>query len=401
MQNKRLLFLLDDIWSMGKNKGVVSLYKLVKKCDFKNNLIIFTTEKNELKKDFPNADIYYFRPTFTIDNKRNRYYKLALNRLNIVSINLQYIYKFITLKNKKYDLLYCSSAIPVYASIFIQKVFNIKSVHRMYGTFLYPKLGNYIEYLKNLEEVIFFKAQTDKYIITNDGTYGDKVAKYFNIPSSKIAFLRNGVSRYTLTLSQNEIYKKYSLEENKFYILSVSRLVNWKRVDRMIQTMNKIEKGNIVFLVVGDGPEKEKLQAITEKNNVKFLGAKTHMEVRELMNVVDVFISMYDLSNVGNPLLEALVEGCAIITYDTGDTASVIDGKNGILIPFYSNEEKKIIKTLRNHIEELAYDNDKLQVLRRNALLYADKHLVDWDKRIEDEISILSDVIVSRRGDEK
>ncbi|MCF6245169.1 MAG: glycosyltransferase family 4 protein, partial [Sulfurovum sp.] len=252
--------------------------------------------------------------------------------------------------------------------------------------------GKYIEYLKNLEEVTFFKTKVDKYIITDDGTYGNKVAEYFNIPSNKVAFLRNGVSRYALTLSQGEIYKKYGLEENIFYILSVSRLVNWKRVDRTIQAMNRIEDERIVYLVVGDGPEKEILEAMSNKNNVKFLGARIHTEVRELMKTIDVFISMYDLSNIGNPLLEALVEGCAIITYDTGDTSSVVDGKNGILIPFHS-EEEKIIKMLQYHIEELAYDDDKLKELKRNALLYSDKDLVDWDTRIENEIHILSDVI--------
>jgi glycosyltransferase involved in cell wall biosynthesis len=207
------------------------------------------------------------------------------------------------------------------------------------------------------------------------------------------------VSRYILTSSKNEIYKKYGLEENTFYILSVSRLVNWKRVDRTIQAMNKIQNVNIVYLVVGDGPEKEILESMSTKNNVKFMGAKTHTEVRELMKIIDIFVSMYDLSNVGNPLLEALVEGCAIITYDTGDTSSVIDSKNGILIPFYGEDEEKIIKALVHHIDELAYDNNKLQELKRNALLYGNKHLVDWDKRIENEIDILSEVIVSEEED--
>jgi glycosyltransferase involved in cell wall biosynthesis len=398
MKNKKLLFLLDDVWSMGKDKGVVSLYKLLKECD-NNYMTIFTTEKNDLNKEFSNAEVHYFRPPFSMEGKNNRYYKLALNRLNTLSINLQYIYKFLTLKNKKYDLLYCSSSMPVYASIFIQKIFNIKGVHRMYGTFLYAKLGKYIEYFKNLEEFMFFKTKTDKYIITDDGTFGNKVAEYFNIPLSKVAFLRNGVSRYILTSSKNEIYKKYGLEENTFYILSVSRLVNWKRVDRTIQAMNKIQNVNIVYLVVGDGPEKEILESMSTKNNVKFMGAKTHTEVRELMKIIDIFVSMYDLSNVGNPLLEALVEGCAIITYDTGDTSSVIDSKNGILIPFYGEDEEKIIKALVHHIDELAYDNNKLQELKRNALLYGNKHLVDWDKRIENEIDILSEVIVSEEGD--
>jgi glycosyltransferase involved in cell wall biosynthesis len=395
MNNKKLLFLLDDIWSMGKDKGVLSLYNLLKKCDDNNHITIFTTEKHDLNREFPNAKIYYFRLMFTINNKSNKYYRLFLNRLNTFGINIQYIYKFLTFKNKNYDLLYCSSSMPIYATIFIKKIFNIKSVHRMYGTFLYSKLGKYIEYLKNFEEFMIFKSKADKYIITDDGTYGDKVADYFNIPKSKVEFLRNGVNQYPLLLSHDEIYKKYALDKNNFYILSVSRLVNWKRVDRTIEAMNKIENKNIVFLIIGDGPEKENLENIAKKDNVTFLGSKTHAEVRELMKVIDIFVSMYDLSNVGNPLLEALVEGCAIITYDVGNTSSVINGKNGILIPFNKNEEK-IIETLRYTIMELASDINSLEKLKQNALFYANKNLFDWDTRIGYEINVLKMVIESK-----
>jgi glycosyltransferase involved in cell wall biosynthesis len=395
MKNKKLLFLLDDVWSMGKDKGVVSLYNLLKKCDDTNDMTIFTTEKYNLDKELLNARIYYFRPIFITENKGNRYYILLLNRLNTLSLNIQYIYKFLILKNKKYDLLYCSSSIPIYATIFIQKLFNIKSVHRMYGTFLYAKLGKYLEYLKNFGEVMIFKTKADKYIITDDGTYGDKVAEYFNIPSNKVELLRNGVSRYSSVLSHDEIYTKYGLDKNKFYILSVSRLANWKRVDRTIEVMNNIEDENIVFLVVGDGPEKLNLEKMSTKNNVDFLGSKTHIEVRELMKVTDVFISMYDLSNIGNPLLEALVEGCGIITYDIGDTSSVINDENGILIPF-NNKEEKVIETLKYSIMELVFDNNKLQELKQNALLYANQNLFDWDTRIEHEINILEMLIESK-----
>jgi len=394
MKNKKILFLLDDIWSMGKGKGVVSLYNLLKQCDNHNSMTIFTTEKYDVDKDFPNAKIYYFKPIFTIEDKSSKYYKLLLNRLNSLNLNVQYIYKFLTLKNKKYDLLYCSSSIPIYSSILIKKIFNIKTIHRMYGTFLYSKLGNYIEYLKNLGEVLMFTTKADKYIITNDGTYGDKVAKYFNISEKKVELLRNGVNKYPCLFSDKEIYTKYGLEKNIFYILSVSRLVNWKRVDRTIKAMNNIKDKNIVFLVLGEGPEKENLKNMGKKDNIVFLGSKTHNEVRELMKITDIFISMYDLSNVGNPLLEALVEGCAIITYDIGDTASVIDGKNGILIPF-SVEEDKIVKILQHSIMELATNDNQLKELKKNAWSYANNNLFDWDTRIKNEINILKTVIES------
>jgi len=390
MQGKKILFLLDDIWSLGPNKGVVALFELLKRCEKENKVVIFTTDKYIKKNELPNSEIYYFDKLTTFTSTI-RYIQIILNRLNIIWLNMRYIYKFSFLACKDFDLVYCSSSLPIYASIFIRTIFKIKTVHRMYGTFLYPKLNKWVEYLKNLEEFVFFNSKAEKYIITNDGTHGDKVATHFKVPKEKVVFLRNGVTRYMQNTQDEDLKAKYNLDSNKFYLLSVSRLVNWKRVDRIIQAMNKILNTNIELLIVGDGAERKNLESISLNCNIRFLGAKVHSEVRELMTVTDLFISMYDLSNVGNPLLEALVEGCAIITLDVGDTSSVINDENGILIKQTSEED--IINELQRHIEDLFLNKDKTLNLRRTALTYAKNNLFDWNHRIKQEMGVLEGVI--------
>jgi glycosyltransferase involved in cell wall biosynthesis len=64
-----------------------------------------------------------------------------------------------------------------------------------------------------------------------------------------------------------------------------------------------------------------------------FEGAVQQQDVVRYLHAADVFLSLNDLSNVGNPLLEAMACGKPIVTVDSGTTGQLIhDGETGILL---------------------------------------------------------------------
>ena len=386
--NKKVLFLLGDIWSMNKNQGMPSVYKVLEASQKKFDIDIFTTDKHKYIKELPKAKLFYF-------NKReikgsNKFYIYLQNRINNLILNYQYLKQF--LKNrKKYDLIYCSSSIPIFATFVLKKIYKIKTIHRIYGTFLYKNLSSILDKIKKYEEVLLFKSDADKYIITNDGTFGDRVAKYFHIPDNKIAFLRNGVEKHFFKKSKNELRDDLGLDDDRFYFICISRLTGWKRVDRIIKAMNKITNNNISLLVIGDGDEKNNLINLSKNKNTKFIGSIPSIKVHKYLSAVDGFISMYDISNIGNPLLEALSYALPIITYNSGNTSDIIDGTNGILIT--ETEEDKIIDKLYLSILDI-YNN---KILRENLVAKAKKYaltnLLTWDQRIDIELKIMEELI--------
>jgi len=384
----KVLYLLGDIWSLGKNKGMPSIYKVLEKSHEFMDITIFTTDINRYDSELPNTEIKYFNNKNAV--VKNRYLTYFMVRLQNIVLNLKYIFYFLFTK-KDFDIVYCSSSVPIYATIFIKKFYNIKTIHRIYGTFLYPNLGNKVDQLKKFEEVLSFKLNANHYLITNDGTYGDKVADYYKIKDEKISFLRNGINDINVSLSSSQIYSKYNLEENSFHLLCVSRLVNWKRVDRIVLAVNDIPNENIKLLVIGNGEEYKNLVSLATNENIIFLGSISATEVQELMSITDIFLSMYDLSNVGNPLLEALSFGLPIITYNSGDTREIIDGENGILI--CGDDEEKIVQDLKENILELYANQRKRKQYSINALKYAQENLLSWDQRIELEMDIIKRIV--------
>jgi len=100
------------------------------------------------------------------------------------------------------------------------------------------------------------------------------------------------------------------------------------------------------------------------------------------MVAADTFLSFYDLSNVGNPLMEAMMSGKPIITLDVGDTGELIkNNENGILFPM--DQLDKIPEMMMKIIE----NKDFTDKIAANALQTAKSEFWTWDERIAVEIS--------------
>ena len=105
-------------------------------------------------------------------------------------------------------------------------------------------------------------------------------------------------------------------------------------------------------------------------------------EVKYFMNGSDIFLSLYDHSNLCNPILEALVCGKCIVTIDDGSTRGILrDGYNAVLV-----KKEDLEKRLPKIIVSLLSDEKRRNQIRENARKYAETHLYTWDERMMMEI---------------
>ena len=102
----------------------------------------------------------------------------------------------------------------------------------------------------------------------------------------------------------------------------------------------------------------------------------------------DAFLSFYDLSNVGNPLLEAMMCKKPIITLDNGDTGKIIKNKiNGILLSV--DEIDKIPEMMTLLIE----DKEFATKISNGARKTADDEFWTWKERINSELLIVENLL--------
>ena len=149
-------------------------------------------------------------------------------------------------------------------------------------------------------------------------------------------------------------YKKK--DDDKLNVVKVARLIKSKRVDDFLLAIAKTKRKGIKLLgkVVGDGPERQHLEALACKlgllsDDVTFLGSRK--DIPAILSEADILVHTSLHEGFPNVLLEAMAASLPIITTPAGDAARVVqDGDTGYLIPFRDPDAltKKLIRLANN-----------------------------------------------------
>ena len=133
----------------------------------------------------------------------------------------------------------------------------------------------------------------------------------------------------------------YGLQGKKV-VLSVSRLVDLKNIDRVIEAFNKIET-NATLVIVGDGPEREHLESLaaTSSKEIIFTGRFDGDELYAWYNLAAVFILASYKEPFGAVTNEALLAGCRVIISRLAGSSCLVNTANGELCDPYDTVQIK------------------------------------------------------------
>lgn len=304
------------------------------------------------------------------------------------------------------DVIYGHTYIGVLPAFLVSRIRKIPCVTRCYGVPIQgitdSKDALKVSTLNLLisPNILFLRIPTDMAIITNDGTGGYGVAKRIGVSPSKIRFWRNGINKQVARIhfDKRKIRKKIHISPDIKIITSINRLVDLKRVDRIITAMPSIvaKYPKVICLIIGEGPERDKLEKLSHELGmgayVRFIGEVSHREVFEYLSISNIFVALSDLSNVSNSMLEAMICGKCIMALDMGWTSEVIkDGENGILV------DKDELEYLPNVIVGLLNNPEFGLKLGKNVQTHAFANLWAWKERAEVEIKEVQKLVLGNR----
>ena len=152
--------------------------------------------------------------------------------------------------------------------------------------------------------------------------------------------------------------------------VSTGSLIKRKGYDVLIKALITISSqlGFWKLNIVGDGPEREKLQQMIDEhhlnNNIKLLGRKNKLEIISLLHNSDVFLFPSRMENFSVAVLEALSAGLPVVATICGGIKECVDKKNGLLVPVedvdaLANAILYIYKNLRNYDRQAIADDCK------------------------------------------
>jgi glycosyltransferase involved in cell wall biosynthesis len=324
-------------------------------------------------------------------------------RIRNLFLTIVLTYKAIKLiKKHDFDILYGYELYGVWALRIARALgfgSNKKFIIRFQGVYAgeWERKKQWYRKIANWDYFTGLKTKADLCIMTNDGTRGIDLLKKLENPTPKFLFFVNGVDEIKLDPEQVAKIRQEHFSGKFTYFISVSRLVPQKRVDRSIRVIHALvhEVGvqEIRYKVIGSGAEYENLKKLIieldVEKQVELLGPVKNSEVKNYMACAQFFFSMDTISNVGNPLLEAIRNNKLIITLNNGDTASWISHlENGLLydvneIDLTDSDYLKIATDIANIIQNPI----EFSRLKNNLLKTEKEKLWTWEERMDQEIT--------------
>lgn len=159
------------------------------------------------------------------------------------------------------------------------------------------------------------------------------------------------------------------------YYFVLSRLVGYKRFDLAVQACKELGKK---LVVIGDGPEREKLEKIADGDkNIIFMGRQPDEVVKKYMSECKALIFPGE-EDFGIVPVEAQACGRPVIAFGKGGVLdSVINEKTGL---FFEEQTAESLKKAIEKFETMKFDK---QEIREHALEFDE---VVFQKKIKDFI---------------
>lgn len=308
------------------------------------------------------------------------------------------------------DVIYGGGPHGVLAAIILNILYarrRLITISRFYGVWdLYSRNiaeHRWFKLLLNFDVLAALYLRTNLKIITNDGTQGNKALGWIRPKSlDTLRFYVNGTDKLSIIDADSlALRRSLSADDDIFTVVCVTRLVSIKRIDRCIEVaasvVHRFGMNDFRMIIVGDGPERIRFEKLAVdlgvRDNIVFTGAVDNGRVKNYLAISDAFLSMYDVSNVGNPLLEAIRANKVIFTLNNGDTSNWIQhGVNG----FIYDVDDSVIDRIAQDMNALAYNSALRDSIKRNIRVTELEKLWTWDERLQAEFSEVEKLVEGR-----
>lgn len=162
----------------------------------------------------------------------------------------------------------------------------------------------------------------------------------------------------------------------KIVVLFTGSFLSWHGLNDLIDAAKKICKdfNSIIFLIIGDGPEKSNVEAYVKfcklTNYFLFTGFVPYNELPQFMALADIGVAPYNSelsgkrADIAVPLkvLEYMSMGLPVVVSESGNSQNLVDsGINGIVYPTDDTQE------LARAITKLIYNKQSRRKLGYNA----------------------------------
>lgn len=295
----------------------------------------FVLDLVKYQKNFDNLDIAIFVCSDSTPQWKEKFESLGINiyigKINPSDINISHYIDFIKIKNN-YDIIHWHVYSPLLTmTTYLDKKIHIFTHHSVIG---YGRVSKWTDCIKWKLFKYFINIRLDCEVYNS--LYTKSFWTQYGLHARQNALIYNGTDYSQATPENVSINKLEFNISNKFCIGTSSNLIEWKRVDILIEAFANWckDKNDVILLLVGDGAEKDNLQKLVKRLNIApkviFTGHQTNVSVFQSLMKICVFPSTTE--TFGLAALECMHLGKPTICMsDGGGICEIINNKENIV----------------------------------------------------------------------
>ncbi len=282
---------------------------------------------------------------------------------------MHFIYGIFHKDARKCDLIFTNSTPPIQGAMAacVKKIRNIPLVYNLQdifpdslvGTGLAKKGGLLWKIGRVIENFTYRNA--DKIIVISEDFKRNIMAK--GVPEEKIEVIYNWVDEEAVVdipREENVLFDRYGLPKDKFYVTYNGNIGLTQNMDMLMDVAKELEeKDDIMFVLVGNGAYKEKLETVIKERGIKNVTMLPFQPYEEISHV-------FSLGDVSLVISKPGVGANSV----PSKTWSIMSASRPVLANFDENELKDIITKHKCGIFTKAGDKEAFI----NAILHLYEH---------------------------
>jgi glycosyltransferase involved in cell wall biosynthesis len=204
--------------------------------------------------------------------------------------------------------------------------------------FLVKPIQHYLRWFHNNTQLTCIPSKDTEYILRKFGV------------RCPLAIVGRGVdvACFSPDHSSDALRQQWKATSETRVMLYVGRLSPEKEVEVVVNAyivMKQTSQQNIKLVIVGDGPDRSRLEVLCEGHDVIFMGNLTGLNLAQAYASANVFVFASQVETFGNVVLEAMASSLPVIAYDYASAhLHVKNGETGWLSPL--GQMDKLIQSI-------------------------------------------------------
>lgn len=221
----------------------------------------------------------------------------------------------------------------------------------------------------------FAYPRADAVVALSEGVRQELIEDYA-LPAASVVTIHNPVE-FEALVAEARNSPAPPVTKDGPWIMGVGRLIRQKGFDRLISAVAQLKRPDVRLVLVGEGPDRERLTAQARDLGVALLVPGFMSEPMHWLAHADVFALSSRWEGFGHVIVEAMAAGAPVVAFDCphGPRDIIKDRANGLLVP--DGDESALTRAMADLLDDRDLARRLSETAAKDAARFSSARIAD------------------------